>query len=600
MGQELFRFLDERLSSPEAIDGDKIMDLAEAVKKFIQPGMSIQTGNSMAFPSAIYYEIARRFWGQNPAFTLIGNTGGAYSFALFAFGRLCRRIVSGFNGDGYPFPAPNPILTRAFENGAVVPESWSFLTLAQRLMAGAMGLPFFPTKSIAGSSMETENKDGYQKAKNPFDPKQEVGVLKALNPDIALAHGWAADENGNTILGLPYTFNHYGALAAKKGVIVTVEKVVDADFIRRHSYLTRLPGHVVKAVCPVTLGGHPTGLHGLGLPEFEGYGEDEEFILEARKASKDDNDYQRWVEKWVLGCRDHNQFVSKLGQRRVWFLMGRIHKNSWKSELAEAAPRLHLPQTATPSERLVIGAAGKLADMVKKSGHKLLLCGIGMSNLASWMAYFELRRQNVLLELLAEIGFYGYAPQPADPFLFNLRNLPSSRMTSDISTTLGIYICGFQAASIGVLGAGQIDRFGNINTTKMSADGPYLVGSGGANDVASGAVEVMVTMDQSKHRFVEKVPYVTSPGEKITVVATQYGIFEKPLGRHELELSAYFKDPAQTSEKETVAAIAGRCGWPLKISDNLTVLPDPTDEQIKFLRCFDPKRLFLGGSESKR
>jgi acyl CoA:acetate/3-ketoacid CoA transferase alpha subunit len=600
MDQELYQFINSRITTPEAVDGDKIMDLATAVTKFVKPGMSIQTGNSMAFPSAIYYEIARQFWGKEPNFTLIGNTGGSFSFALFAFGKLCNRIISGFNGDGYPFPAPNPMLTRAFKNGDVIPESWTFLTLAQRLMAGAMGLPFFPTKSISGSSMEDENKAAFKKASNPFNPQESVGLLKALNPDIALAHGWAADENGNTILGLPYTFNHYGALAARKGVIVTVEKIVDADFIRRHSYLTRLPGHVVKAVCPVPFGGHPIGLHALGLPEFEGYGEDEEFTLEARKASKDEDDYQKWIDKWVLGCKDHGEFISRLGQRRVWFLMGRIHKNSWKSELAEAAPRLIHPKTPTPAERLVIGAAEKLTDIVKKNGHKLLLCGIGVSNLASWMAYFDLRRQNVLLELLAEIGFYGYAPQPADPFLFNLRNLPSSRMTSDISTTLGIFMCGFQSASIGVLGAGQIDRFGNVNTTKVTADGPYLVGSGGANDVASGASEVMITMDQNKKRFVEKVPYITSPGTKVTTVATQNGIFEKPIGHHELELSVYFENPAHGSEQETIAAISAQCAWPLKIREPLKILPTPTDEQIKFLRCFDPKRLFLGGPESKR
>jgi acyl CoA:acetate/3-ketoacid CoA transferase beta subunit len=77
---------------------------------------------------------------------------------------------------------------------------------------------------------------------------------------------------------------------------------------------------------------------------------------------------------------------------------------------------------------------------------------------------------------------------------------------------------GSQTWSVGVIGAGQVDRFGNVNTTKVSEQGPYLVGSGGANDVASGASEIMVTLEQSKTRFLDGVPYITSPGGKVTTV----------------------------------------------------------------------------------
>ncbi|MGZ3515518.1 MAG: hypothetical protein ACXU93_16365, partial [Thermodesulfobacteriota bacterium] len=99
MDRALQHFLRERLEYPEDVNRNKVMDLSRGVRKFVRPGMSIQTGNGMAFPTATYFEIARQFWGKDPRFTLIGNTGGAYSFALFAHGRLCRRIISGFNGD---------------------------------------------------------------------------------------------------------------------------------------------------------------------------------------------------------------------------------------------------------------------------------------------------------------------------------------------------------------------------------------------------------------------------------------------------------------------------------------------------------------------
>lgn len=247
-----------------------------------------------------------------------------------------------------------------------------------------------------------------------------------------------------------------------------------------------------------------------------------------------------------------------------------------------------------------MGASAKLQEIIKEKKYPLLMCGIGISNLASWMAYYDLRQQNIPLELVAEIGFYGYSPLPADPFIFNLRNLPSCRMISDVFTSLGIFMCGSKTSGIGVIGAAQVDRFGNVNTTRASETGPYLVGSGGANDVASGAGETMVTLEQNKSRFVGKVPYITSPGFGVTSVVSQYGIFEKPLGQKELELTVFFAGPSTESEEKMVRTIQEQCGWPLKIRRPLRFFSPPSSEQLKFLRCFDPQRLFLGGSESKR
>jgi len=488
------RFLQENLSFQDCRLPGKVMELSEAVKNFIHPGMSIQFGNGMTTPTAIFFEIARQFWGKNPGFTLVGISGGAYNLALFVHGRLCKKIISAFNGDGYPFPGPNPILSRAYSEGSVEIENWTQLTIVLRFIAGAMGVPFFPTKSISGSSMEVFNKDSFARIPNPFAKDESANVVRAYNPDIAIAHGWAADADGNTIMSVPHSGNHFGALAAKNGVIVTVEKIVDSDFIRRHAHMTRIPGYIVKAVCPSPMGGFPMGIHALGVDELEGYGEDEEWIMEARKASRRPEDYQSWVEKWVLGCKTHDDFLNLLGQKRIWHLKGKIQNDSWMSELTEMSSRLSSPEKPTPAEILVSVAARKIEETIRTKNYRLALCGIGVSNLAAWLAYYSLRRQGYPLELVAEIGYYGYSPQPADPYVFNLRNIPSCRMISDIFTSLAVFMSGAQTSSVGILGAGQVDKFGNVNTTKISAAGPYLVGSGGANDVASGSSEVIVTL----------------------------------------------------------------------------------------------------------
>jgi acyl CoA:acetate/3-ketoacid CoA transferase beta subunit len=139
-----------------------------------------------------------------------------------------------------------------------------------------------------------------------------------------------------------------------------------------------------------------------------------------------------------------------------------------------------------------------------------------------------------------------------------------------------------------------------VNTTKVTESGPYLVGSGGANDVASSASEVVVTLEQSKSRFVDQVPYITSPGNKVSTVVSQLGILEKELGPAELRLTAYFRVSPNLTEEEAVRAIQERCGWTLRVSPRLQVLPLPNSEDLQFIRAFDPKRLFLRGEEVKR
>ncbi|MBN1473450.1 MAG: hypothetical protein JW914_02440 [Syntrophaceae bacterium] len=600
MNAHVKQFLHDKLSFQDCLLPGKVMNLSEAVKKFIQPGMSIQFGNGMTTPTAIFFEIARQFWGKNPGFTLVGISGGAYNLALFAHGKLCKKIISAFNGDGYPFPGPNPILSRAYSDGSIQIENWTQLTIVLRFIAGAMGVPFFPTKSIGGSSMEIFNKDTFARIPNPFAHDESANVVRAYNPDIAIAHGWAADADGNTIMSVPHSGNHFGALAAKNGVIVTVEKIVDADFIRRHAHMTRLPGYIVKAVCPAPMGGFPMGIHALGVDELEGYGEDEEWIMEARKASRSFEAYQAWTDKWVLGCKTHDDFLNLLGQKRIWHLKGKIQNDSWMSELTEMSGRLASPEKPTPAEILVSMAARKIEEIIRTKNYRLALCGIGVSNLAAWVAYYNLRRQGYPLELVAEIGYYGYSPQPADPYVFNLRNIPSCRMISDIFTSLAIFMSGAQTSSVGILGAAQVDKFGNVNTTKISDVGPYLVGSGGANDVASGASETIVTLEQSKDRFLEQVDYITSPGVRVSTVVSQRGIFEKEIGRNELMLTGYVPLRAGASEEESVRNIKEMCGWKLKIKDKLQVFSLPDEEEILFIRCFDPKRYFLGSDESQR
>ena len=217
----------------------KVMSLAEAVRQFVRPGMSLHFGGAWAFPNAALFEIVRQFAGRDPGFTLILSAGGAASAGPFLAAGLARRVIAAFLGDGYPTPGPNPAIQRAINSGKVAVENWTMLTLTLRLLAAAMNLPYLPTRSILGSSLEDVLgpasgifDDQFRRAPDPFHPTENIGLVPALHPDLALTHGWAADSEGNTLLPVPLAGNAFGALAAREGAIVTVEKIVSPDVIR--------------------------------------------------------------------------------------------------------------------------------------------------------------------------------------------------------------------------------------------------------------------------------------------------------------------------------------------------------------------------------
>ena len=153
-------------------------------------------------------------------------------------------------------------------------------------------------------------------------------------------------------------------------------------------------------------------------------------------------------------------------------------------------------------------------------------------------------------------------------------------------------MAGAQNRCVGCIGAGQLDKHGNINTTLIPRVS-YLTGSGGANDICSAAREVLVTALSGKNRFVESLPYLTSPGKRVRTVVSDVGVMEKSEGEDELVLTGYFPKPRK-SEDEIVGQIRDRCGWELKLSDKLKKSDVPDLEELKLLRIFDPRRQFLG------
>jgi acyl CoA:acetate/3-ketoacid CoA transferase alpha subunit/acyl CoA:acetate/3-ketoacid CoA transferase beta subunit len=589
--------IERKISTLHDSGVDKRMDLAQALRRFVRPGMKINPVTMQSRPTAAAYELCRQFAGKAPGFEFISASLSGSYLQLVHLG-LIRKAVVSFAGEGYPTPGPSPVIRWAFERGGDFEiENWSMLTISQRLLAGALGVPFLATRSIVGSTMAEENAaaGAYAEIDDPFNTGHKQGVIRAYHPDITFLHAWAADKNGNALCFPPYQDNIYGALAAREGVVLTAHKIVSTDFIRRHSHLVRVPGEVVLSVSEAPFGSHPYGNFSQGIPELRPYANDYPFMRAHREAQNTMERYDAWLDEWILKVKDQDAYVAKLGRPKIDALYRAAEADSWREELEGFAAELDAQRTAGPVEVMIVQAAREIAKRIAQQRYKTVLSGVGQATLMCWLAAHQLREQGIEFTLMAETGMYGFDPRPSDPFLINYRNLPTCTMLTDVFESLGLHSCGALNACLATVGAGQIDKFGNINSTR-TASGQFIVGSGGANDIVTAACETVVVATQRKQAFVERVDYITSPGPKVRCVISTMGRFEKVAGE-ELVLTAYFTVGGRTRE-EIVAEIRERCGWELQVADELEALEPPTAAELALLRVFDPERFFLGKAAS--
>jgi len=292
----------------------------------------------------------------------------------------------------------------------------------------------------------------------------------------------------------------------------------------------------------------------------------------------------------MLEIADQDAYVVKLGYRRIMEIKGRADHDVWRSELEMLGDHLGPDDRTTPSERMVVAAARLLSEKVRAHGYRTYLAGVGNSNLAAWLSGYEMKAAGVDVEIMAETGMVGYLPRPAEPFVFSFRNIPSCKMLTDIVHTMGIFMGGGENRCLGSLAAGQIDKHGNINSTLIPG-AQYITGSGGANDITSAAREVVVTLAQSPTRFVDKVPYVTAPGARVSTVVSDLGVFAKREPHGELVLIGVLGDGP---EAPLVQAARERCGWDLAVAPSLRRFDAPQADELRLIRMFDPRRYFLG------
>lgn len=554
----------------------KVLSLREAVQRFVKPGMQVHLAAGIGGPSAAICEIIRQFWRKNPEFTLIQSTVTGHALNL-VHARLAKKLICSVCANIAASGRPSKIIQAAHENKHIQIENWTLNSLQQRLMAGALGVPFMPTRSVVGSSIAEDNQAVFKTIDDPFGSGTQVGLAGALLPDISIIHGCVADAEGNTIMCAPYGEDLWGALASRGGAIVTVEKIVPPDFIKKYAALVKIPSYAVNAVVPAPLGLHPFSFANPGISDVEPYEKDVDFLDTLYEASENEHALDEWIREWVLHCEEHDQYLSKLGEGRITELKERAVRT-----IADSAPPPLRDQDAAfePREMMLIALAREILNSVEKRGHKMVLAGAGIAATAAFLAYYQLKPSG--FELGTGNGQVAYTPVPGEPILASEAGVRRSKLLTDTIMMQGVFVGGENNKCLSILGAGQMDKHGNINSTKTSK-GKFLVGSGGAND-ALNAREAIVCLDQSKDRFVEKLAYVTGLGRAVTTVVSTMGIFRKQDPQDELLLMACLPDSHNRSLEERIKEIRNHCGWDLKTAPVVEDVPKPSREELRLLR----------------
>lgn len=237
---------------------NKVMTAAEAVARLVHPGAILGMGgqNIGRCPMALTHEIIRQRIGN---LTVVGCNLSIGMDQLVGAG-LVRRCESG-SGNLERF-GTTFCWRRGIENGMLEVEDYSHLAMVSRFLAGEMGIPFMPTRSLLGSDLLSSAPPGKAViTNNPWNPGERIVLVPALQPDVSIVHVQRADQIGNVIIE-GFATHEPEMIRASRHVIVSCEELTSTDEIRAHPERTTVPFVYVDAVVVQRYGAYPTSTYG--------------------------------------------------------------------------------------------------------------------------------------------------------------------------------------------------------------------------------------------------------------------------------------------------------------------------------------------------
>jgi glutaconate CoA-transferase subunit A len=276
----------------------KLCSLKEAVAGYVHDGDLLYcAGFTHLIPFAAGHEIIRQ--GRRNL-TLARATPDLIYDQMVAAG-CAKKLI--FSYIGNPGVGSLPIVPSELEAGRQEWEEYSHFGMISRLQAGAAGLPFIPMNQTAAPDLEANNPN-IRRVKDPYTG-QEVVTVPPLHPDVAIIHVQRADNNGNSQIWGILGEQKEVAFASKK-VIITAEEIVEESVIRSDPNRTLIPDLIVSAVCCVPHCAHPSYTKGY-------YDRDNMFYLNWDKITESHEATQAWLQEWVYGVKDSDEYWQKLG-----------------------------------------------------------------------------------------------------------------------------------------------------------------------------------------------------------------------------------------------------------------------------------------------
>jgi glutaconate CoA-transferase, subunit A len=302
-------------SRPIYTDPDKRKSLDD-LASLVADGAVIAVGGGLSSrePMALLRAILRR---GITGLTVVGSAHGIDIDLLSAGGALTRSSESyvGFEQDFGM--APN--YRRALESGAVKAEDSCCYTLVQQLRAAIQGLPFMPMRSVRGTSFPSLHPE-YRKMVCPFTG-EELLLVPAIEPDVALIHAQYGDARGNLVIQGPPVADLLFAKASRM-VLATIEEIVPTSRLGELGGV-HIPYFYVTAVSEVPMGAHPTAcypFYAYDRPHTELYYD------AARKGA--DTFCAEYLDIFVHGAADHADYLAQIGGKAT-----RARLASWSGGL---------------------------------------------------------------------------------------------------------------------------------------------------------------------------------------------------------------------------------------------------------------------------
>jgi glutaconate CoA-transferase subunit A len=276
----------------------KCISLSTAIEHFVHDGDIVYcAGFTHLIPFAAGHEIIRQ---KRRDLVLARATPDLIYDQMVAAG-CARKVIFSYMGN--PGVGSLRFVRAEIEAGRLEWEEYSHFGMISRLQAGAAGLPFMPMNPTAAGDLEKVNPN-HRKVIDPFFGG-EVVVVPALKPSVAIIHVQRADAEGNAHIWGIIGEQKEAAFAAER-VILTAEEIVPEEVIRSDPNRTLIPGFIVDAVCEVPYCAHPSYTQGY-------YDRDNAFYLLWDEISKTQAAIQDYLDEWIFGLNDRNEYWEKLG-----------------------------------------------------------------------------------------------------------------------------------------------------------------------------------------------------------------------------------------------------------------------------------------------